>query len=261
MRVQASAPAASADSNGTVVSSASTPNVMSIGRRPMRSDSAPISGCSSMKRNSDGGRDESSQSPFVSPTVFDEELLHVRREDVEEQRAAHRQPDDDQHLARVLQQKSQLRRRIAAGLDASVNASRLGRDCVADTEPPSAASRADDERNAPAPGFELFVSQRKNCSTSSTASDEQLTHDERDVQNAGIEAALVPGAISLMYVALVPYSPPTLKPCSSRAKISSDRRRDRRSSRSRRGRDHQRAEAHQHHRQSRAPPCGRCRSA
>src|ERR1044071_2074100 len=42
--VQGSRVAANADSSGTVVNSASTPNVISIGRRPTRSDTAPITG-------------------------------------------------------------------------------------------------------------------------------------------------------------------------------------------------------------------------
>ena len=98
------APFAERDSNGTVVSSASTPNVMSIGRRPTRSDRAPISGCSSMKTNRLAA-ETSVDSPFDRPTVLDQEELHVGREHVEVQRAAHREAEHDEHFAPVLQQE------------------------------------------------------------------------------------------------------------------------------------------------------------
>ena len=59
----------SVPSKGTVSSVPSTPKPISSGRRPIRSDNAPNTGCRTMNRNSEFAETSVDWS-LVSPTVF-----------------------------------------------------------------------------------------------------------------------------------------------------------------------------------------------
>ena len=118
-----------------------------------------------------------------------QELLDVRREDVEVERAARGQADDDQHFARVLQQQPHFAGATAAGT-MFLERLRLGQ-IASQIQAAERRRCADHERNAPAPGFELVVAEEHPLQHEQHRERQQLTHDERDVQDAGIEPALV----------------------------------------------------------------------
>jgi hypothetical protein len=107
--------------------------------------------------------------------------------------------------------------------------------------------RTDHERNPPAPGFELIVSEEHPLQDEQHRERQQLTHDERDVQDTGIETALVcrrdlahvRGARAVFAADAEALQQPREDQRGRRCKADGRVRG--------RERDQQRAEAHQHH--------------
>ena len=123
----------------------------------------------------------------------DQVFLHVGRERVEVERAAHREGEHDEQCALVMQQSSSEPASLRCMLSAEAVSSSERRRYIATT----AASAPMSEGDAPAPRLSSS-GESVSCRTISTSSSEQLPADQRDVLEGRVEAAMASPATSLI---------------------------------------------------------------
>lgn len=210
--------ACSVNSSGMVNRVPVTPNQISSGLRPTRSEMAPYFGCRiSAKQRATGGHQR--RLVVAEANRQFQELLHVRGVRVEAG-ASHGEPHHHQHLARVAHQR--LQRTLAARAPLPRRHEVVGLVQV----PPHGDGhqrqhRADEERDPPAPRLQLVGGEEHLLQQHQDDDGAELPADEGDVLGTRIEAAvLLVGDFAQVGGAGAGYSPPRLSPCSSRARPS-----------------------------------------